>query len=167
MAITHDNSVELDNVITDLPHEMNPVSAWGGKLQFAAFTHDQSGTGDAGSDVGLVKLPAGRVRVILPLSQAYVNWTTGSATLDLGWDAYDGLDGVEVVADPDGLADGIDVESAGYFNFGAFATQPAAMKALGGMKVFTSKEGVTLRATSPTAMVSGDDLVGYVVYVCD
>jgi hypothetical protein len=167
MAVTHDNSVELDNVITDEPREMNPVSSWGGKVQFAFFTHDQSGTGDAGSDVGLVKLPAGRVRVILPLSKAYVNWTTGSALLDLGWDAYTGLDGVAVVADPDGLADDIDVESAGFFDLGAYATLPAAMKATCGTKVFTSKDGVTLRATSPTAMVSGDDLVGYIAYVCD
>lgn len=167
MAVTHDNSVELDNVITDEPREMNPVSSWGGKLQIAFFTHDQSGTGDAGSDVGIVKLPAGRVRVILPLSQAYVNWTTGSALVDLGWDAYTGLDGVTVVADADGLANDIDVESAGLFNFGAFGTMPAAIKATGGTKVFTSKDGVTLRATSPTAMVSGDDLVGYIIYVCD
>lgn len=167
MAITHDNSVELDNIVTDLPREMNPVSSWGGKVQLAFFTHDQSGTGDAGSDVGLVKLPAGRIRVLLPLSSAYINWTTGSATLDLGWDAYTGLDGVAVVADPDGLIDGLDVDAVSQFNLGTYAGLPAAIKATGGTKVFTSKDGVTIRATSPTAMVSGDDLVGFIAYLCD
>lgn len=167
MAVTHQESVQYANAFTDQPREMNPVSQWGGKLQVAFFEHDQSGAGEATSTVAVVKLPAGRVRVFLPLSKAYVNWTTGSATLDFGWDAYTGLDGVAVVADPDGLADGIDVESAGYFDLGAFATAPSAIKATGGTKEFTSKDGVVLRATSPGAIASGDDLVGYVVYVCD
>lgn len=167
MAITHQESVQYENAFTDAPRNMNPVSDVGGKIQFAYFAHDQVGAGEAGSDVAIAKLPAGRVRVILPLSKAYVNWTTGSATLDLGWDAYLGLDGVEVVADPDGLADGIDVESAGYFDLGAFATAPSGIKATGGTKEFVSKAGVVIRATSPGAIANGDDLVGYIAYVCD
>lgn len=159
MGVTTQNSVQIDNE----RHE-NRASDLGGMLKIARFVHDQDGAGDAGSSVAIAKLPAGRVQVFLPLSQAYVNWTTGSALVDFGWDAYVGLDGVEVVADTDGLANDIDVESAGYFNFGAFGTQPSAMKALGGVKEFTSKSGVTLRMTSPTAIVSGDDAVGYVVY---
>lgn len=167
MAVTHQESVEYANAFTDEPREMNPVSSWGGKVQMAFFTHDQDGAGEATSTVAIIKLPPGRVRVILPMSQAYINWTTGSATLDFGWDAYDGLDGVEVIADGDGLADGIDVESAGYFNLGAFATAPSAIKATGGTKLFTSKNGVVLRLTSPGAIASGDDAVGYVAYVCN
>ncbi len=166
MGITTQESVEYANIATDLPRETNPVSAWGGKLQVAAFLHDQSGAGDATSSVALVRLPAGRVRVLLGLSQAYVNWTTGSATLDLGWDAYTGLDGVTVAADPDGLCDGIDVDAVGLRSFSTGAV--AAVVAAGYSKVFTSKDGVVLRATSQDqALASGDDLAGHIVYVCD
>lgn len=165
MAVTHQESVQYENVFTDAPVNMNPASDVGGVLKFAYFQHDQSGAGEATSTVALLKLPAGRVRVLLPLSSAYVNWTTGSATLDLGWDAYTGLDGVAVLADPDGLSDGIDVESAGFFNLGAYATAPAAIKATGGTKEFVSKTGIVIRATSPGAIASGDDLVGYIAYV--
>lgn len=168
MAVTHQESVQYENVATDLPREMNPVSSWGGKVQIAYFQHDQSGAGEVTSDVALVKLPAGRVRVLLPLSSAYINWTTGSATLDLGWDAYTGLDGVAVAADPDGLIDGLDVDAVGQFNLGTYAGLPAAIKALGGTKEFASKDGLVLRATSQDqALASGDDLVGFIAYVCD
>lgn len=166
MAVTHQESVQYANIATDLPREMNPVSQWGGKVQVAFFEHDQSGAGEATSDVAIVKLPAGRVRVLLSMSQAYVNWTTGSATLDLGWDAYIGLDGVEVVADPNGLIDGMDVDTVGIRQLSTSTV--AAVIAKGYTWEFTSKTGVTLRATSQDqAIASGDDLVGFIAYVCD
>lgn len=166
MAITNEESTEYTNVFITEPKVMNPVSSWGGKLQIAFFTHDQSAAGDATSDVALVKLPPGRVRVLLGLSQAYVNWTTGSATLDLGWDAYTGLDGVAVAADPNGLVDGMDVDTVGVRTFSTGAV--AAVTATGFTKVFTSKDGVVIRATSQDqALASGDDLVGWIAYVCD
>lgn len=165
MSVTNQESVEYENVFTDNPKEMNPASSWGGKLQIAFFTHDQAGTGDATSTVAMCKLPAGRVRVVLGLSRAYINWTTGSATMDIGWDAYTGLDGVAVVADPDGLVDGLDVDAVGMFGLDVYATLPAAKRATGGTHLFLSSGGVVIRATSPTAMVSGDDFVGYLVYV--
>jgi hypothetical protein len=143
---------------------MNPASSWGGQVRFAHFTHDQSGAGDATSSVALVKLPAGRVRLLLPLSWAYVNWTTASAFLDLGWDAYIGLDGVEVAADPNGLVDGMDVDTVGIRQLSTGAV--AAVVAAGYTKLFTSKGGVVIRATSEdTAIASGDDLVGSLAYV--
>lgn len=164
MGVTTQESAQFTDAYTDAPPELNPVSTWNGKVQFAFFSHDQSGAGDATSSVALVKLPAGRVRIILGLSQAYVNWTTGSATLDLGWDAYTGLDGVAVAADPDGLCDGIDVDTVGLRTFSTGAV--AGVVATGYTKVFTSKEGVTIRATSQdTAIASGDDLVGWIAYV--
>jgi hypothetical protein len=165
MGVTTEQSVEYTNAFTDVPREMNAVSSWGGKVQIAYFKHDQSAAGDATSSVALVKLPAGRVRFLGKLSHAYVNWTTGSATLDLGWDAYTGLDGVAVAADPDGLVDGLDVDTVGFRTFeGAIA----ANLLNGGTYLFTSKDGVTIRATSQdTAIASGDDLAGFIAYICD
>lgn len=166
MAVTNQESTQYENAFTDAPRNMNPVSVWGGKVQSARFSHTQSGAGDATSDVALVRLPAGRVRVLLNLSDAYVNWTTGSATLDLGWGAYTGLDGVAVAANPDGLCDGIDVESAGLFNFGANSV--AAVKADGAEYEFVSSTGVTIYATSQDQVLAASSTIaGRIVYVCD
>lgn len=135
-----------------------------GKLHAAYFVHDQSGAGEAGSSVALVRLPPGRVRLILPLSYLYVNWTTASATLDLGWDAYTDIDGSAVVADPDGLIDGLDVESADVFGAEELTTL-AGLAASGWTKLFESKSGVVIRATSPGAIASGDDISGVLTYL--
>ena len=102
------------------------------------------------------------MRVLLASSSAYVNWTTGSATLDLGWDAYTNTDGTAVTADPDGLVNGLNVDTVGYQTFGA------GTAATGGTYLFESQGGVVLRATSQDqALASGDDLVGYMMYVVD
>ena len=160
MAVTTQKSTEYTNA-TSSPVVQNAVHDYHGRVRIAYFTHDQDGAGDAGSSVALCSLPAGKVRVLLSSSNAYVNGTTGAATLDLGWDAYTNTDGNAVAADIDGLVDGLDVDTAGYQNFGAGTT------ASGGTYLFESQGGVIIRATSPGAIVSGDDLVGYIMYVVD
>ena len=74
---------------------------------------------------------------------------------------YTNISGTAVAADPDGLLDGLDVDAVGYQNFGADQV------ATGGTYTFETQGGVVIRATSPTAMVDGDDLVGYLLYVVD
>jgi len=135
-----------------------------GQVQIAYFAHDQSGAGDATSSVAVCKLPPGRVRLLLPSSVVWCNWTTASATLDLGWDAYTALsDGAAVTADPDGLIDGLNVDTAGYFRFDSTI---AARRLTGGTMLFESRDGVVIRATSQdVAIVSGDDLAGYLMFV--
>ena len=133
-----------------------------GRVRVAYFTAAQDGAGEATSSVALCKLPAGKVRLLASQSKAYVNWTTSSATLDLGWDAYVDASGTAVTADPNGIDDGIDVDAAGYQTFGS------ALTATGGTKLFESKNGVVIRATSQdTAIADGDDLVGFLLYVVD
>ena len=160
MAVTTQKSTEYTNA-TSTPVVQNAVHDYHGRVRIAFFTHDQDGAGDAGSSVALCSLPAGKVRVLLSSSNAYCNWTTGGATLDLGWDAYTNTDGTSVAADVDGLVDGLNVETAGYQNFGAGTT------ATGGTYLFESQGGVVIRATSPGAIAAGDDLVGYIMYVVD
>ena len=163
MAVTTQKSTEYTNA-TATPVTLNEANVYHGRVRIAYFTHDQDGTGDAGSSVALCSLPAGKVKVLLAASRAYVNWTTSSATLDLGWDAYTDIDGDAVALDIDGLVDGLSVDTVGYFTLeGALA----AVKATGGTYTFETQSGVVIRATSPTAMVSGDDLVGYLLYVVD
>ena len=161
MAVTTQKSNEYTNATAN-PVVQNAVHDYHGRVRIAYFTHDQDGAGDATSSVALCSLPAGKVRVLLASSSAYVNWTTGSATLDLGWDAYTNTDGTAVSADPDGLVNGLDVDTAGYQTFGA------GTAATGGTYLFESQGGVVLRATSQDqALASGDDLVGYMMYVVD
>lgn len=161
MAVTTQNSTEYDQAHVSKTGNLETHEIHG-RVRCAFFTHDQDGAGDATSSVALCKLPAGKVRLLASGSKAYVNWTTASATLDLGWDAYTDMDGAAVVADPNGIDDGVDVDAAGYQTFGA------ALTATGGTKVFESQDGVVIRATSQdTAIVDGDDLVGYLLYVVD
>lgn len=161
MAVTSEYSTEYDTAYVSESGKLRPDQA-AGRVRCAYFTHDQSGAGDATSSVALAKLPAGNVRLLSSQSKAYVNWTTASATLDLGWDAYTDPDGAAVAADPNGIDDGLNVDTAGYQTFGA------ALTATGGTKLFQSQDGVVIRATSQdTAIASGDDLVGYLLYVVD
>jgi len=162
MAVTTQNSTEYTNATASPVVTLNPTTDYAGRVRIMHFTHAQSGAGDATSSVALGTLPAGKVKVLLASSNAYVNWTTGSATLDLGWDAYTDGDGNSVAADADGLLDGLNVDTAGQFSFGS------GQNATGGTYTFNSKSGVTIRATSQdTAIADGDDLVGYILYVVD
>ena len=164
MAVTTQNSTEYANTIA-VPPVNNNTTEDHGRLRLMFFTCLQDGAGDATSSVVLGKLPPGRVRVLASLSRAYVNWTTSSAALDLGWDAYTAMNGSTTAADPDGLINGLSVDTVG------FQTMEGAIAAnllTGGTYLFESKDGVKIRATSQdTAIATGDDLVGYLAYVLD
>ena len=163
MAVTTQKSTEYTNE-TATPVVNNYPTEDHGKVRIMFFTHNQDGAGDANSTVTLGKLPAGRVRVIGGLSRFYCNWTTSSQTMDIGWEAFTAQDGTTTAADADGLVDGLDVDTAGYF---ALESALAAEKATGGTHLFESKDGVTIVAKAIAAMVDGDDLVGYISYVID
>jgi len=161
MAVTTQYSTEYDQAYISKSGNLE-THELAGRVRCAYFTHVQDGAGDATSSTALVKLPAGKVRLLAAQSKAYVNWTTASATLDLGWDAYTDASGSAVVADPNGIDDGLNVDVAGFQTFGS------ALTATGGTKVFESKDGVVIRATSQdTAIADGDDLVGVLFYVVD
>lgn len=162
MAVTNQNSDQYQGAFVDTDQTKLRLHEQGGDIKLAYFTHTQSGVGDATSDVILCKLPAGRVRLLGQMSTAYVDWTTASSTLDLGWAAYTGLDGETVAADPNGIDDGIDVDAAGFQTFGAVLT------ASGGTKVFESSDGVNILATSQDeALADGDTIAGYIAYVAE
>jgi len=140
-----------------------------GMLRAEYVTHTQSGAGDATSSVALCKLPPGRCRLILPLCYFYINWTTASATIDIGWDAYTQLDGTAVAANPDGITDGLSVDTADVYGWEELSANIGAgiTADVGYAKLFDSKEGVTIRATSQdTAIAAADDLAGVIVYTC-
>jgi hypothetical protein len=171
MAVTTQNSTEYGNTVA-VPVVFNSTSDMHGRVRIAHFTCTQSGAGDATSSVALFRLPAGKVRLLVPTFWAYINWTTSSATLDLGWDAYTAQDGTTTAADPNGILDGLAVDTVGVYtgyNEELTSTAGTGLTALNGYSItFESKDGVVIRATSQdTAIVDGDDLVGFVMYVAD
>jgi len=134
-----------------------------GKVRYAKVTYLQVAAGDAGDLIQLCKLPAGRVRLIGRLSSLYHNLTTATNFADIGWAAYVGLDGIAVDADPDGLDDNIDVETAGTILVGTVA----AVLAVGGNKLFESQEGVIITLTSVEIPAENDTIDGFIAYVLD
>lgn len=134
-----------------------------GKLRFAKVTYLQVAAGDAADRIQLCKLPAGRVRLIGRLSNLYVNLTTATQFIDIGWAAYVGLDGVAVDADPDGLDDNIDAESA----LTTLVGTVAAVLATGGNKLFESQEGVVITLDCVEIPAENDTIDGFIAYVLD
>ena len=82
-----------------------------GSVRFHRITFTQgAAAGDATSTQGLLILPAGRYRLLeLALD---ISAFGASRTLDVGWGDFDGPDGVNVVADPNGLISALDVSGA-------------------------------------------------------
>ncbi|WP_196299691.1 hypothetical protein, partial [Streptococcus pneumoniae] len=72
-------------------------------------------------------------------------------------------DGSAVVADPNGLIDGMDVDAVGIRRFEVGAV--ASILLTGYSYLFESRDGVVIRATSQdVAVISGDDLCGFLSY---
>jgi len=162
MATTTQESAEYAKSPLSNNTDMLRQHELGGKTSIAYFTTVQSGAGDAGSSVLVAQLPPGRVRLIGAMCNAYVNWTTATAKLDVGFDAYTDIDGDAVAASVNGIDDGVDVETAASVSFGS------ALTATGGTMLFESKAGVGIRLTSTdTAIKNNDSAVGYLVYVAE
>jgi hypothetical protein len=164
MSVTTQNSVEVAKMVSNPPTLVDPTVA-NGKLRFAYFAHTQDGAGDATSTVCIAKLPRGKVRLIPGLSCIQHNWTTASATVDIGWDGYTQPDGTVVAADPDGIDDGISVETAGVLSGEDLGAQ---LTATGRTKLFDSKNGVDIRLTSQdVALAAASTASGYLAYVVE
>jgi hypothetical protein len=161
MAVTTQNSTEYAATIAT-PLVKTSATNNTGKLRTLAFTFNQDGVGDAGSIIVLGKLPAGNVKIIGALSRFYCNIVASSATIDIGWQAYTSTDGDTVVADPDGMVDGLDVDTVGYRTMEG---NTAATKLLGGNHTFSSRDGVVIAVKSVAALAASDDLDGYITYV--
>ena len=161
MAVTTQNSTEYAATIATPLVKTNATNNTG-KLRTLAFTFNQDGVGDAGSIIVLGKLPAGNVKIIGALSRFYCNIVATSATIDIGWQAYTSTDGDAVVADPDGMVDGLDVDAVGYQTMEG---NTAATKLLGGNHSFSSRDGVVIAIKSVAALAASDDVDGYITYV--
>lgn len=159
MAVTTQKSTQLTN-LDATPPVIEETADYAGRLRVAYFSATQSGAGDATSSVEIVRLPPGRVTLLGRLSNIEHDWTTALATMDVGWDAYTEPDGTAVAADPNGLDDGIDVDTAGETTIGSIVAA--------GRKQFDSQGGVSIRLTSQdVALADASTAEGYLVYVLD
>ena len=162
MAVTTEYSDQYTESYVTIPAKVPETHEWMGRFRIGFFTFTQgSSAGDAGSYAYLIKLPAGKVRLMLSMSRVHSSALGSSRTMDLGWTAYTDDDGDAVAADPNGLDDGVDVSSA-------VAFAPAGTVVTHETKLFESKEGVVLTAqvndgTLPAAATIG----GHFVYVID
>ena len=162
MAITTENSIQYANTVAE-PRVRNPTHEAHGRLRFARFNFTQgAAAGDAGSLARLVRLPKGRVRLVLPLSRVAHSALGASRTIDLGWEAHVADDGSgDVAADPNGLDDGVDGATAGAFVPGG---------TVGGdeTRLFASLDGVVITAqVNDGTIPAGATLDGHLAYVMD
>lgn len=162
MAVNNEYSDQYTAAYITTPATRQHPSDWHGRLRLMYFTANNLTGGDATSDITLVKLPAGRVRLIGKMSHIYVNFTTSMATLDVGWAAYTDEDGTAVAASSAGIDDGIDVDTAGAQVLGS------ALAATGYTKEFESRDGVNIVATcQDVALAANDDIAGVIAYITD
>ena len=153
-------SEEMTNILATPPVPLTPLELHG-KLRMAAVTYSQVANGSAADVLQMCKLPAGRVRLHGLLSNLYINLTTASMFVDIGWLAYTDLDNAAVAADPNGINSALDVDAVGIFTIGVVGV------ADGNVFTFESQEGVILTMTLTTDVVAGDDVNGYIAYVLD
>lgn len=103
MAVTATRSVENTLAIGKLSDNTAQANrtwpAEGGKLRYAHFTYVAAAQNDITSTIELVKLPAGRVRVLPTRSAIKCSAYGGGATMDFGCRAYVASDGKTAVAE--------------------------------------------------------------------
>lgn len=130
-----------------------------GRVKCLTFEHTQVNAGDATSVQSLIKLPAGRIRVLTNISK-FRNSAFGAArTLDVGYAAYTNLAGTAVVADPDFFSSAVDVSSAALTLMDE-STTPDLSHAL------DSTTGIVVNSTvSGGTIPAAATIKGYVLYV--
>ena len=135
------------------PPTFNKSSDWGAKLRMSEskLTFTAAGfTTAAAGDISLIRMPAGRVRILPDLSRVICPQGTSTSDLDIGYGAYVGMDNVAVVASPAALDGSIDV--------GGGAIDAALSLPANGELVIESKSGFDIVCSFDTAAspASGD-----------
>ena len=147
-----------------VPAEVLNVDESHGKVRICRFDYSQVAEGAIGTVIELVKLPAGRVRVLGRESSLYRSALGAGVILDVGWKAYTDFAGDAVAADADGLDDGLDVAAAGVSRLCSVAAVLAEAESY----VFESQEGVVINVTIGVAVIpAAGKLKGYIAYVLD
>nr|VFK58894.1 MAG: hypothetical protein BECKUNK1418G_GA0071005_100538 [Candidatus Kentron sp. UNK]VFK68617.1 MAG: hypothetical protein BECKUNK1418H_GA0071006_100438 [Candidatus Kentron sp. UNK] len=162
MATTQQKSIQIANG-DKVPPVFNHTTEENGRVRASVFEFTQDGAGDAGSTVALIRLPAGRVRILSHLSVIRCSAFGAGATLDVGYAAHENFKGDAVPADPDAIADGIDVSAAAQLSLGGIGAGVAGPSVLA-----PSRDRVIILATCQGAAIpDGATLTGVICYVND
>lgn len=142
------------------PRVMADARDWGSKLRssHAKLTFTAAGyTTAAAGDIKLIRMPAGKVRILSDLSRVVCPAGTSTADLDIGIGAYKNNAGTTVDLDGVALADSLDV--------GAGALDQALPLPTGGFLEVESQDGFDIVASFDTAnSPASGDLVINIVY---
>lgn len=161
MATFYSEQVTKLNAVPAVPLNVDESH---GKIRICQFDYEQVAEGAIATIIELVKLPAGRIRVLGRESNLYHSALGTGVTLDVGWAAHVDFAGEIIAADPDGFDDGLDVAAAGRSRLGSVAAVLAEAEA----KVFESQEGIVITTTIGVAVIpAGGKLKGYIAYVLD
>jgi hypothetical protein len=153
-------SVQYTNAFRVKPAVMNDSVDWHGRKRIAFFEHTQAVQGEDGSEVYLVRLPAGKVRVLRNLSFISISALGASRTVDVGYAAHVASDGSAVNASVDHFIDGLDASSA--TNKTLFDQDDVTVLT----SLFDSKEGVDIVLTvDGDTLDAGETFQGYITYV--
>lgn len=137
MAVTTENSTQYDYRAGVSGYVLQEMLDAGAKLRVQKIDFTQgAAAGDANSLVNLWKTPPGKVNIITGLCQLYCSAFGAGRTLDIGNLAYTGNDGVDVIANADAFADGLDVSAAAQLAWGLTP----------GIVQVDSQEGVDIQA---------------------
>jgi hypothetical protein len=128
---------------------------WQSKLTFTAAGFTTAALGD----IALIRMPAGRVRILVDLCRVICPVATATSDLDIGVSAYVGVDNVAVALSGNALADSLDV--------GGGALDQALPLPANGELVIESRSGFDIVCSFDTANspASGDMYVRIVAQV--
>jgi len=116
-------------------------------------------SGDANSTIDLVVVPPGKFVMLGDLCRIRHSAFGTGRTMDVGWAAYTNEDGTAVTADEDGIHSAADVAAAGSF-------VPLDELGVSAMKLFDSREGVTIKVKiEAAALSSGETIDAYFVFM--
>lgn len=138
MAVTNQASAQAAIQAAPATGKLQPADM--GEVRLAYFSHTQDGAGDADSTVELIKLPAGRVRVIGHLSRVETSAFGSSRTLAIGHAAAAAVGGEAIAADDAAFAAATSVASAGGFA----CTGMPLIETEGGIRVLATVAGGTI-----------------------
>ena len=162
MAVTNEKSVQYAMEIA-VPLVKASPNEKSGKQRVAYFNFTQgAAAGDANSLMNLVKLPSGRVKVLLTQCKIRNSDFGAGRTLDIGWTAHVDRAGAAVALDIDGLADGLDMNNTTEVEMGSGAG------ALVTIRDFDSLSGVLIQAkVLGDTIPVGATLEGYITYTIE
>lgn len=161
MAVTTENSTQYANTVATPPVKNAPYD--GGQPKVFYFSHTQAAAGDANSLVNLVKLPAGKYRILLAQSVIACSDLGTGNTLDVGHTGFTKSDGTAVSAAEDAFISAADVATAAAT---VYFTESRASASSDLTFLVDSTTEVVIQAKSETAGIpQGATMNGYITIV--